>query len=401
MFSKDAHFKIIPQYLDAAPRPNKIDYERLKDSIKENGQKKPIQVIVDEEDSSLVILDGFTRYQILSKDFKKPDSEISYEIISLTTGANLSPLKYIQLSNLGKNRNEYQMASLLMERDADFWEKAVNSINKFTKRDAKFISFNLKISTRTLYRVSRINEALRKGTLPESFRTELNEGTTSIGCAELAVSILQKFEWNMNPRIQGNEKPEDRDFRLETLRKYAVANLATLSPKTAIKELKAALTNVQTAINNRNNPQTEPTHEDYVSMYAEAMNPMLETAQKLQHDERYPNQTLVLNAKATHEEINEVSNSITSFLQVNKGHMYHVILIDEDSETMKVIMKKRKAKLKEWFQEEVKEEKEKIEKAKQQNIAEARKYKKIAMEQGYSEEDAKKETLEKFSVEVD
>jgi hypothetical protein len=266
------------------------------------------------------------------------------------------------------------MASLLMEHDADFWENAIYSINKFTKREAQHISFSLKISTRTLYRVARINEALRKGMLPESFRTELNEGNISIGSAELAVSILQKFEWNTNPNTQGEETTEDRDFRLETLKKYSVANLATLPPKTIIKELKTALINVQNAINNRYNPQTEPTHEDYVSMYAEATNPMLETAQELQHDERYPNQTLVLNADATSEDISEVSNSIQSFLRENKGHTYHIILIDEDADTMKVVMKKRKAKQKKWFKEEVKKEKEKIESAKQQTLADARAY---------------------------
>ena len=68
------NLKVLQCYLDLVPRPTKEEYTVLKESLILEGQKDPIVV-----NKRGIILDGHTRYEILT-DIGKKDNEIDIRI---------------------------------------------------------------------------------------------------------------------------------------------------------------------------------------------------------------------------------------------------------------------------------------------------------------------------------
>lgn len=121
-------FTINEKYQNAVPRPNEYEYNALKMKIIENGQQEPIIV-----NKNMVILDGHTRYDIMSqrgmeieyrtKDFDDEEQEFEYVVESNIMRRQLNNFQKLEtLYGLYRDKKE--------EKNYNGWISIMESIKK-------------------------------------------------------------------------------------------------------------------------------------------------------------------------------------------------------------------------------------------------------------------------------
>ncbi len=225
-------FKINPEILALIPRPSKEEYDALKYSIQQFGQKKPITIASDG-----TILDGHTTYTILQE---LGSNKIKYQIEPSINIQNIQSVKeYVYTINNRRNLNLYQRATI-----------ALNSVSaNLQKRGEKDYEFKLlelstKISKRTLYTVCSINEKLKAGKGTPEMEEKLNTGELTINEANLMLKNAEEFD---------NEifLIKDKKFQQEMKEKYEDKKYG----KNTLKQL-------QEEINKHDNPEVYEKEED-------------------------------------------------------------------------------------------------------------------------------------------
>lgn len=122
--------KVLQCYLDLVPRPTKEEYTVLKESLILEGQKDPIVI-----NSKGIILDGHTRYEILT-DIGKKDNEIDVRIKDIED-ADEEEL-YVMSSNSNRRQlNTFQKIEMYYKKYLEFKRQATdNHIN--SKHEKKY-----------------------------------------------------------------------------------------------------------------------------------------------------------------------------------------------------------------------------------------------------------------------
>ena len=124
------NLKVLQCYLDLVPRPTKEEYTVLKESLILEGQKDPIVV-----NKRGIILDGHTRYEILT-DIGKKDNEIDVRIKDIED-ADEEEL-YVMSSNSNRRQlNAFQKIEMYYKKYLEFKRQATdNHIN--SKHEKKY-----------------------------------------------------------------------------------------------------------------------------------------------------------------------------------------------------------------------------------------------------------------------
>ena len=414
MFSEDAHFKVVQQYYDLAPRPNSLDRERLKISLETFGQKEPIKVIPDETDGSLIILDGFTRYELL-KELKVPDSHINYEFVDkekvTRAGYGFDPLDYIRLCNIRKHYNDYQLASVFCKYGPDYWSKIQDKSHntRYTRNELMEYAKSTQISTRTFQRVARIDEFLRTGVFPSSIRTALNNGELSIGSADKLASQIESLEnfvkySRLNDETTEEEKAKYAAFKEELIKRYSLNNLcANLAQQYSGKYFVKEFTRIYKAVTKEHGEYFNPTpKEDLEGNFQSVINDISSQAHKLVEREEYQSKVEKLGCSANKKGIKEILGKIAAFLTEQKDTAYDVFLFRTNTAELQKHNQKEHDKREAVLAKMVADEKATIENAHNEAIQQAKAYKETLMEtQFLTEEEAKQQTLTDLGILVD
>jgi len=118
--SKMDKLKVLKCYLDLVPRPTTEEYTVLKESLILEGQKDPIVI-----NSKGIILDGHTRYEILT-DIGKKDSEILARIYDIED-ADEEEL-YVMSSNSNRRQlNAFQKIEMYYKKYIEFKRQATDN----------------------------------------------------------------------------------------------------------------------------------------------------------------------------------------------------------------------------------------------------------------------------------
>lgn len=139
--NQNFRIEIKEDYLDLVPRPNKEEYQSLRDSLDMEGQKDPIVI-----NSKGIILDGHTRYEII----RNLGREVDYRIKDFD---NLNDERYYVIeTNLNRRQfNAFQKVELAMILSDDI-KRQLRERNKSGggrhESDGKHLSWRKELSKR-------------------------------------------------------------------------------------------------------------------------------------------------------------------------------------------------------------------------------------------------------------
>jgi N6-adenosine-specific RNA methylase IME4/ParB-like chromosome segregation protein Spo0J len=193
------------EYRSYLPRPNKEDYERLRNSIKEKGYYPEYPIIANE---NYEILDGYTRYQICQelsiepkiviKNFKDKYEEAKFVIDTNIDRRHLNPfqlvevgMKLLELEKQRAKERQGKRTDLTSEpNDSEVEKKDI----KATEQVAKHVG----VSTKTFERAKKVIEEA-----PEEMKDSVRKGKTSI-------TYAYKQVLNKERNTETPELPKDK-----------------------------------------------------------------------------------------------------------------------------------------------------------------------------------------------
>jgi ParB-like chromosome segregation protein Spo0J len=292
MRSENAKFKVVPELKACVFRPSPEEKEALARSIKYDGQREPIRVCHDFLDGTdeLIILDGFTRYEILTELQKERYKLIEYEKVEQNINRVQDAKNYIYKINLRRSLNPYQKAVLALDEYANNNAESVcqNWQSSYGKKinQLKQIELEKKIGLHLLRDVVDLCIRINSGDVPEGFEQKLISGELTVYQAKQIISVAQKVE----ERVA-------RLGAIPTLKKEMEAKYKDLkyTNKNAFKMLEKELT-----------PQTP---EPEITPYYQEVAKISQKINKL--EEHFPEKVLIFSVDTSQVQTNYQSNAET------------------------------------------------------------------------------------------
>jgi ParB-like chromosome segregation protein Spo0J len=184
--------KEVPKWKELFPRPSREQYEALKHDIAVHGQLEPITVVRNAQ-GNLLIVDGYTRYQICRELGKEPKFIVNENLRTEEDVIHFIRQKNAlrrNLSTFARIESVLKCYNALMESaNKGRPRKNVASGNNFSETRLKMLAIQVGVNRTTLHKALYI---LKHG--DEALKEELRQGKVGINRAyqKLRKSMTQQ-----------------------------------------------------------------------------------------------------------------------------------------------------------------------------------------------------------------